>query len=41
MAYGILYENGYRNMKVLDEGIVGWYEKRYPVEGTKVPQSAQ
>jgi len=28
-------------MKVLDEGIVGWYEKRYPVEGTKVPQSAQ
>jgi len=24
-------------MKVLDEGIVGWYEKRYPVEGTKVP----
>jgi len=24
-------------MKVLDEGIVGWYQKRYPVEGTKVP----
>jgi len=28
-------------MKVLDEGIVGWYEKRYPVEGTKVSQSTQ
>jgi rhodanese-related sulfurtransferase len=37
LAYGILYERGYRNMKVLDEGIVGWYQKRYPVEGTKVP----
>ena len=33
----MLYEKGYRNMKVLDEGIVGWYEKHYPVEGTKVP----
>ena len=33
----MLYERGYRNMKVLDEGIVGWYEKRYPVEGSKVP----
>jgi rhodanese-related sulfurtransferase len=36
LAYGILYEKGYRNMKVLDEGIVGWYQKRYPVEGTKI-----
>jgi len=26
-------------MKVLDEGIVGWYEKRYPMEGTKAPGS--
>jgi rhodanese-related sulfurtransferase len=34
----MLYENGYRNMKVLDEGIVGWYEKRYPMEGSKAPQ---
>jgi rhodanese-related sulfurtransferase len=34
----MLYENGYRNMKVLDEGIVGWYEKRYPMEGAKAPQ---
>jgi rhodanese-related sulfurtransferase len=37
LAYGILYEKGYRNMKVLDEGIPGWYQKHYPVEGTKVP----
>jgi rhodanese-related sulfurtransferase len=37
LAYGILYENGYRNMKVLDEGIGGWYEKHYPTEGTKAP----
>ncbi len=35
----MLYENGYRNMKVLDEGIVGWYKKRYPMEGTKAPHS--
>jgi rhodanese-related sulfurtransferase len=39
LAYGILYENGYRNMKVLDEGIIGWYQKRYPMEGTKAPGS--
>jgi len=26
-------------MKVLNEGIVGWYEKRYPMEGSKVPRS--
>jgi rhodanese-related sulfurtransferase len=39
LAYGILYEKGYRNMKVLDEGIVGWYQKRYPVEGTKISSS--
>jgi rhodanese-related sulfurtransferase len=36
LAYGILHEKGYRNMKVLDEGLVGWYQKRYPVEGTKI-----
>jgi rhodanese-related sulfurtransferase len=34
LAYGILYENDYRNMKVLDEGIQGWHEKRYPMAGT-------
>jgi len=26
-------------MKVLDEGIVGWHQKRYPMEGSKVPPS--
>jgi rhodanese-related sulfurtransferase len=35
----MLYENGYRNMKVLDEGLVGWYHKRYPMDGTKAPRS--
>jgi rhodanese-related sulfurtransferase len=30
----MLHENGYRNMKVLDEGIKGWHEKRYPMAGT-------
>jgi len=25
-------------MKVLDEGIVGWYQKHDPMEGTKVPK---
>jgi rhodanese-related sulfurtransferase len=38
LAYGMLHEEGYRNMKILDEGIVGWYQKRYPMEGTKVPK---
>jgi hypothetical protein len=33
-----MYENDYRNMKVLDEGLPGWYEKRYPMEGTKAPR---
>jgi hypothetical protein len=35
----MLYEGGYRNMKVLDEGIVGWHQKRYPMVGTRVPRS--
>jgi rhodanese-related sulfurtransferase len=35
----MLHESGYRNMKVLNEGIVGWYQKHYPMEGTKVPRS--
>jgi rhodanese-related sulfurtransferase len=33
----MLYEKGYRNMKVLDEGVIGWHQKRYPMEGTKIP----
>jgi len=36
LAYGILHTKGYRDMKVLDEGLPGWVEKRYPLEGTKV-----
>jgi rhodanese-related sulfurtransferase len=35
----MLYEGGYRNMKVLDEGIIGWHQKLYPMEGTQVPRS--
>jgi rhodanese-related sulfurtransferase len=34
----MLYQEGYRNMKVLDEGIAGWYQNGYPMEGTKVPK---
>ena len=30
----MLHENGYRNMKVLDEGIKGWHEKRNPMAGS-------
>jgi rhodanese-related sulfurtransferase len=33
----MLYEKGYRNMKVHDEGVIGWHQKRYPMEGTKIP----
>jgi len=36
LAYGILYQKGYRNMKVLYEGFPGWIDKGYPLEGTKV-----
>jgi len=32
LAYGMLHENGYRNMKVLYEGLPGWIERRYPLE---------
>jgi rhodanese-related sulfurtransferase len=35
LAYGILHTKGFSNMKVLDEGLPGWVEKGYPVEGTK------
>jgi rhodanese-related sulfurtransferase len=34
LAFGILYEDGYRNMKVLNEGIQGWYERHHPMAGT-------
>jgi rhodanese-related sulfurtransferase len=32
LAYAILHQQGYRNMKVLHEGFPGWIEKGYPVE---------
>jgi len=33
-AYRTLYQAGYRNMMILDEGIPGWAEKRYPTAMT-------
>jgi len=33
-AYKVLYNAGYRNMAILDEGIPGWARKRYPTETT-------
>jgi rhodanese-related sulfurtransferase len=33
LAYHFLHEEGYRNMKVLYEGLPGWIQKGYPVEG--------
>jgi rhodanese-related sulfurtransferase len=34
----MLHKEGYRNMKILDEGIPGWYQKGYPMEGTRFPK---
>jgi len=31
-AYKVLYDAGYRNMVILDEGLPGWAKKRYPTE---------
>jgi 3-mercaptopyruvate sulfurtransferase SseA len=33
LAYGKLYAMGYRNLKVLDEGIPGWVQQGLPTEG--------
>jgi 3-mercaptopyruvate sulfurtransferase SseA len=33
-AYKVLYLAGFRNMTILDEGLPGWVQKRYPVEKT-------
>jgi len=33
-AYRILYQAGYRNMAILDEGIPGWHGKKYPTESS-------
>ncbi len=35
MAYTFLERKGYRNMKVLKEGIPGWAQKRYPLQGPR------
>jgi 3-mercaptopyruvate sulfurtransferase SseA len=29
-----MYTLGWRNQRVLDEGLTGWVAKGYPVEGT-------
>jgi 3-mercaptopyruvate sulfurtransferase SseA len=31
----MVYGAGWRNHRVLDEGLPGWEQKGYPVEGTK------
>jgi 3-mercaptopyruvate sulfurtransferase SseA len=44
LAYGKLYARGFRNLRVLDEGIPGWIQEGYPTEGTKagyVPDHAR
>jgi 3-mercaptopyruvate sulfurtransferase SseA len=33
LAYKKLYAKGYRNLRVLDEGIPGWVDQGYPTEG--------
>jgi 3-mercaptopyruvate sulfurtransferase SseA len=38
-ASNVLYMLGWRNHRVLEEGLPGWYEKGYPVEGTHVSKS--
>ena len=35
LAYKALERKGYRNMRVLREGIPGWQLKGYPMEGKK------
>jgi 3-mercaptopyruvate sulfurtransferase SseA len=31
----VLYEMGWRNQRVLDEGLPGWRDKGYPVMGSE------
>jgi rhodanese-related sulfurtransferase len=38
-AYRVLYQAGYRNMMILDEGIPGWHAKHYPVDGALAGKS--
>ena len=35
LAYKALEQKGYRNMRVLREGIPGWQQKGYPIEGKR------
>ena len=35
MAYKFLERQGYANMKVLREGIPGWVQRKYPMEGRR------
>ena len=35
LAYGKLYQLGYRNVKVLDEGLPGWVQAGLPTEGSQ------
>lgn len=36
LAYKALEQRGYRNMRVLREGIPGWQQKGYPLEGRRL-----
>lgn len=36
MAYKFLERQGYSNMKVLREGIPGWAQRKYPMEGRRL-----
>ena len=35
LAYKFLERKGYRNMMVLKEGLPGWAQKRYPMQGPR------
>jgi len=35
LAYKFLERQGYSNMKVLREGIPGWTQRKYPMEGRR------
>jgi 3-mercaptopyruvate sulfurtransferase SseA len=38
LAYERLSRLGYRNLRVLDEGIPGWIEQGHPTEGRRVAE---
>jgi len=35
LAYQQLYRAGYRNIQVLEEGLPGWQQHQYPLEGLR------